>query len=57
MSNYSGENGENFMNKKIKETSKKAVNSGKFAQMEKQAAMAEQLMDNLRKVPICIYIG
>ena len=31
--------------------------SGKFAQMEKQAAMAEQLQDSLKRVPMFIYIG
>ncbi len=31
--------------------------SGKFAQMEKNAQMSDQLMDNLRKVPLLIYIG
>jgi hypothetical protein len=31
--------------------------AGKFNQMEKQSQMAEQLMENLKKVPIPIYIG
>ena len=31
--------------------------AGKFAQMEKQAALATQLQDNLRMVPLLIYIG
>jgi hypothetical protein len=31
--------------------------AGKFSQMEKQAAMAEQIMDNLKRVPMLIYIG
>lgn len=31
--------------------------AGKFAQMEKQAALAEQTMENLKKVPMFIYIG
>ena len=30
---------------------------GKFSQMEKQSAMNSQIMDNLRAVPTCIYIG
>lgn len=31
--------------------------SGKFNQMEKQAAMAEQMQESLKRVPMCIYIG
>lgn len=31
--------------------------AGKFAQMEKQAAMAQQLQDTLKGVPLLIYIG
>lgn len=31
--------------------------AGKFNQMEKQAAMAEQLQDSLKRVPMFIYIG
>lgn len=31
--------------------------AGKFNQMEKQAAMAEQTMESLKKVPLLIYIG
>lgn len=31
--------------------------AGKFSQMEKQAAMAEQLQQTLKGVPLCIYIG
>jgi len=31
--------------------------SGRFNQMEKQAAMAEQMQESLKRVPMCIYIG
>jgi hypothetical protein len=31
--------------------------AGKFNQMEKQAAMAEQIQESLKRVPMCIYIG
>jgi len=31
--------------------------SGKFNQMEKQAAMAEQMQESLKRVPMVIYIG
>ena len=31
--------------------------SGKFSQMEKQAQMAEQLQESLKRVPLLIYIG
>jgi hypothetical protein len=31
--------------------------AGKFSQMEKQAAMAEQLQETLKRIPMIIYIG
>jgi hypothetical protein len=31
--------------------------AGKFGQMERQAAMAEQMQESLKRVPMCIYIG
>ena len=31
--------------------------AGKFAQMEKQAAMAEQLQETLKRIPMVIYVG